>query len=805
MSHFNQALMISGIGQYHTNEADPENPNKKLTPYLTITWDEILELVYNPQQVDKSHAQWFIPSVCLSRSFRVQEERGKFYFLWADLDDKNTPTLEDLINILENMDGFYYGWTLKNCAIYSSRSATQYHQKTRILIPLSEPLNGGDWIMAQQTLNDKLQALGVNADRATERTAQLCYLPNKGEFYNSISFQDGSYLCPLKDWAKEIQDKRDELIAQEIELEKATQEFKQKRENFHLNNKMNPIVAFNQLYTPQELLKKAGYANRGNSFRHPNSQSGSYSASVRMDGKGVLRVNTLSTSDPLYVQGSKSAHDSFSVFEVLFHGGDQSKALKDAGDSWLFIDGESFNKVAQRQYMQEKSAQEIFDSFDVELDEEIISTLESESQKTASNPFPLPFEGIMTKAVNNALECAHKPQPALTTLAILVGMASALSGNFHLSDGTRLNLYGLGVAETGEGKEMVGRTAENAAYSSGALLLGKPASGQGLEDALVDTQGMLIRVDEVGHMLQSMNHAKAAPYSIELNENLLKLYSCGSGRYATRIKANSKGTKPPRVLNNPCLSFIGFTTPAALAKGLSLANIEQGLLGRFLFVEGERGVNQRRANATLQINNELFDAFKLELEFNDDLTNFSNTEVLESPEATVKLDELMTFFGHESTKADTPEARALLKRSYEKVVRIAGVLAVWDEPFKPVISVAHINWAEKLVRYSNEALLNFAANKIHDNEQLADASKVFDVIEKINKGDIKVMTKASRTIRSMNPNWIAKSAVLSSSKLSKDSFDKAISYLDAVGKIGEGTYHNSTTSKNISYLFMEDS
>jgi hypothetical protein len=302
-----------------------------------------------------------------------------------------------------------------------------------------------------------------------------------------------------------------------------------------------------------------------------------------------------------------------------------------------------------------------------------------------------------------------------------------------------------------------------------------------------------------------MNHTKAAPYSIELNENLLKLYSCGSGRYATRIKANSKGTKPPRVLNNPCLSFIGFTTPAALAKGLSLANIEQGLLGRFLFVEGERGVNQRRANATLQINNELFDAFKLELEFNDDLTNFSNTEVLESPEATVKLDELMTFFGHESTKADTPEARALLKRSYEKVVRIAGVLAVWDEPFKPVISVAHINWAEKLVRYSNEALLNFAANKIHDNEQLADAAKAFDVVEKIIKGDIKITTKASRIIRSHNPNWIAKSAVLSSSKLSKDSFDKAISYLEAVGRLGEGTYQNPKTNKKINYLFMEDS
>ena len=31
-------LMISGIGQFHTNEPDPKNPNKELKPYLAIDW-----------------------------------------------------------------------------------------------------------------------------------------------------------------------------------------------------------------------------------------------------------------------------------------------------------------------------------------------------------------------------------------------------------------------------------------------------------------------------------------------------------------------------------------------------------------------------------------------------------------------------------------------------------------------------------------------------------------------------------------------------------------------------------------------
>ena len=86
-----------------------------------------------------------------------------------------------------------------------------------------------------------------------------------------------------------------------------------------LNSAPDLISAFNLAYTVQEILVRAGYTQRGNSFRHPNSKSGKFSATVKADANGVLRINALSLNDPLYVEGSKSGHDAFSVFEVLYH------------------------------------------------------------------------------------------------------------------------------------------------------------------------------------------------------------------------------------------------------------------------------------------------------------------------------------------------------------------------------------------------------------------------------------------------------------------------------------------------------
>jgi hypothetical protein len=123
----NNVVMTSGIGQLHTNDYDPLKTNKKLDPYIGITFNRIRLLVDKPQCVDKEKAQWLIPSTHPSRNFKEQEQHGDYWMLWADL-DKNPPALLLLADIVEELVG---GCDFE---IYSSRSASIENQKARALI-----------------------------------------------------------------------------------------------------------------------------------------------------------------------------------------------------------------------------------------------------------------------------------------------------------------------------------------------------------------------------------------------------------------------------------------------------------------------------------------------------------------------------------------------------------------------------------------------------------------------------------------------------------------------------------------------
>jgi hypothetical protein len=332
-----EILFASGLGQFHTNEADINKPDKVLTPYLAIGVSAIRALVDNPQQVDKPQSQWLIPSTYPSRCFKAQEQHGQYWALWADL-DKSPPNLSTLVFHIEKL--------LPSCnyELYNSRSATQDNQKARVLILLDQPLCYEDWTLAQQTLNDKLEAIGILPDRANERAAQIFYLPNKGDLYASASKRDGQAFNPVQSWASEIAAKRKKIESDRAALEAAKQDAMAKREALKLPDNGNRNLskeeafeeiknAFNEVYTPNEWMIKAGYAQRGNSFRHPLSESGNYSATVENG-----RVNALSSSDPLYSQG-QGAHDAFSVYATLLHGGDNNAAAIEAGDTLLAIGG----------------------------------------------------------------------------------------------------------------------------------------------------------------------------------------------------------------------------------------------------------------------------------------------------------------------------------------------------------------------------------------------------------------------------------------------------------------------------------
>lgn len=331
------ANMVSGYGQYHSNESNA----KVRRPYVSIDLAGVRALVDKPPSVDKTLGQWLIPSTLPSRIFAAQEQSGEYWMLWADLDAEPKPIKEvDGILRRQIIPGY-------NFELYTSRSAQADHQKARILIPLDKPLSCTEWALCQSILSDRLEAAEMPPDRAALRPAQLCYLPNRGAFYDSHNMRSGKYLDPLLVWAGDIEVRQQAKFKAEQALQLEAKAAAERRQALRFTDAPDTIGAFNRAYTVQEILQRAGYVQRGDTFRHPNSESGSYSASVR-EG----RVHSLSSNDPLYTGGGGGgAHDAFSAFCVLWARSDRDSALRLAGDEWLAIDGESWNKTKQREFM----------------------------------------------------------------------------------------------------------------------------------------------------------------------------------------------------------------------------------------------------------------------------------------------------------------------------------------------------------------------------------------------------------------------------------------------------------------------
>jgi len=317
--------LCSGLGRYYTDKNGKQ--------FLCISYAAILTMVANPPTTRKQYAQWIIASTLLSRSKSAQMEYGEFYLLVVDL-DHNPPPINKVAEIVA------LACRGSDFLIYTSRSATKNCQKSHVLIPTVK-LTWYRWWLAQCVLNDIFEKAGATPDRKMEDANQIFFLPNRGQHYDYIH-QQGPEFDPVKSLHPEMLKKHQVIKAdKEARVKKATS-----RPARPINQGRSLIDEFNATYPVEDLLIQSGYAQKGSTFRHPNSNTGNYSASVK-NGK----VFTLSSADPLY---STYAHDAFNVFVILFHGGDRKAALLSAGNDWLNVGNISWNKHQQQVYREGK-------------------------------------------------------------------------------------------------------------------------------------------------------------------------------------------------------------------------------------------------------------------------------------------------------------------------------------------------------------------------------------------------------------------------------------------------------------------
>lgn len=278
-----------------------------------INWSQVLEFARNPQNVEKKLASWILPNNSLARK-RSDTERGSFGLIWADVDQPPVGGMDAVIKTLIKSAPYL---------AYTTKGATESVQKCRVLIPLADLLDFDSWLHYQKKLNEKLGDAGIEADECNLKPNQILFLPNRGEFY-TYRHRDGLFN------AKPLQAERP------THYTPPTMASPSPMQPRVAPSRGGVIDRFKAAFSVADILQQAGYKqNPVNplSWRHPRSESGSYSASI---DPSTGRVHSLSSRDPLYTGGGgQGAHDAFSAFTVLFCDGSQRRAVWRAANEWL--------------------------------------------------------------------------------------------------------------------------------------------------------------------------------------------------------------------------------------------------------------------------------------------------------------------------------------------------------------------------------------------------------------------------------------------------------------------------------------
>lgn len=207
-------------------------------------------------------------------------------------------------------------------------------------------------------------------------------------------------------------------------------------------------------------------------------------------------------------------------------------------------------------------------------------------------PEPFPQEllyppGLIEQVMDHNLNGAFREQPILA-LAGALALLSVITGRKVQDDmGTRTNLFLLGVAATGSGKERARVVNKELLYlAGGASLVGpeRAASATGIVSALSVEPSLLLQFDEFGRYLRAATSPRAGAHLSEVTTTLMRLFTSSGTVFYGDAYADSKKNA---AIDQPHAVLYGTTVPGNLYESLTTESISDGFMSRLLIFESE--------------------------------------------------------------------------------------------------------------------------------------------------------------------------------------------------------------------------
>ncbi|MBF0400248.1 MAG: PriCT-2 domain-containing protein [Magnetococcales bacterium] len=354
---------------------------------------------------------------------------------------------------------------------------------------------------------------------------------------------------------------------------------------------------------------------------------------------------------------------------------------------------------------------------------------------------PTDVEGVLKELLEFMLSTAIQPQPLLAVGNALSALGAVMAHRFRSETNLRTNLYVVGIAESGSGKNH-SREIINQVFHAASLHehLGgnRIASGAGLLRAIHRKAGSLFQLDEFGMFLQAAADRKRFPrYITEILDLMTEIHSAAGTIY---LGAEYAGIERQDI-NQPCLCVYGTTTPVVFWSALKSANVADGSLARFLILRTLEDYPERNQRiGSRELPSSLISALEYLSKSGgkgagnlmgltkDGTTAITPSVVPMAQEAVALFDDLSLQVTEQLRQHKGSAYSPILARVWEHAAKVAMIRAVAANPDNPVIRDVDACWGIGLVRHSVATLIKEVEQHVADNMVEQNHKRILELI-----------------------------------------------------------------------------
>lgn len=354
------------------------------------------------------------------------------------------------------------------------------------------------------------------------------------------------------------------------------------------------------------------------------------------------------------------------------------------------------------------------------------------------------LDGVLKQLVDYIVVAAIRPQPWLAVGAALAALGALMGRKVRTDTDLRSNLYVIGIAESGGGKDHARKAIKEAFVRAGlAMHLGGEhiASGSGLLAALTREPSSLFQLDEFGKFVANVVDKRRAPKHLsEIWDLLTELWTSAATNLLGAEYADQK-ERPRQDIAQPCACVHGVTAPQPFWEAFRSLSLHDGSLARFLVFRAAEDIPDRnpRPAELSQVPPDLIAGLRRiaagVVPPRGNLQAISAPMIQPDPFRTPMDDDAQAIFkalDEETTarqrKAVGTSRSAILARVWENTAKVALIKAVSANPESPIIRGEDAEWAREVVASCVASLLGDAERHLADNETERNHKRVLEFI-----------------------------------------------------------------------------